>query len=263
MFKHSLNMELLRNVARWGNGAGVLLPREWMGTRVKIILIDRTSDIKKEALSILEPYLEDILGIYLIGSYARNEQEQGSDIDIIAISKKTKKEITSGKYSISLITLESAEKTLEKNPILILPRLNEAKAILNSSLLEELRNKTVSRSSFKDFIEECKRIIKINKGFITLDKKHGAEYIDSPEIIYSLVLRLRGIFLIKNMLEKKAYSKKEFLKWADKEINKDETEKIYNIYKAIRDNKKIKARAKVETAEKLLGFLEKEAKKLE
>ena len=86
-------MELLRNVSKWGNSAGVLLPREWMGNQVKIVLVDRTLEIKKEALSILYPYLEDILGIYLIGSYARGEQEKESDIDIIAVSKKTKKEM--------------------------------------------------------------------------------------------------------------------------------------------------------------------------
>jgi len=254
-------MELLRNVARWGNGAGVLLPREWMGNQVKIIFIDRTSEIKKESLSILELYLEDILGIYLVGSYARGEQEQDSDIDIIAISKETKKEIVSGKYNISLITFESAKKTLEKNPLLILPRLNEAKTILNKSLLKELKDTKIQKSSFRNFIEECERIIKINKGLIKLDKEQGNEHADS-EIIYSLVLRLRGIFLANAILKKKEYSKKDFLKWINREINENEPEKVYNAYKAIRDNKKIKARIKIETAEKLIIFLEKEARKL-
>ena len=33
---------------KWGNSGGVLLPREWIGKQVKIILIDRTEEIKKE-----------------------------------------------------------------------------------------------------------------------------------------------------------------------------------------------------------------------
>ena len=262
MFKHSLNMELLRNVARWGNSAGVLLPKEWMGNQVRVIFVDRTLEIKKESLSILEPYLEDILGIYLVGSYARGEQEQDSDIDMIAISKETKKEIISGKYNISIITLESAKKTLEKNLLLILPRLNEAKVIINSSLLEELKSVKIDKKQFRNFIEESERIIRIDKGLIRLDKEQGSEYIDS-EIIYSLILRLRGIFLIKTLIKRKEYFKKEFLKWVNKEIKEIELEKVYNAYKSIRDNKKTKAIIKIETAENLVMFLEKEVRKLE
>ncbi len=257
-------MELLRNVGRWGNSAGVLLPREWMGSQVKIILLDRTTlEIKREVLSILEPYLEDILGIYLVGSYARGEQEKDSDIDIIAISKKTKKEISSGKYHISIIALDSAKKTLEKNPVLILPRLNEAKTILNSSLLEELKSVKISKKSFSSFIEETGRIIRISEGFIALDKKQGREDLDSISVIYSLVLRLRGIFLLKCLLKEKDYSKKGFLAWLKKESNAEEFEKACAVYKAIRDDKKIKEVIKVETAERLLEMLKMEVRKLE
>ena len=48
MFKHSLNMELIRSVSKWGNSAGILLPKEWLGNQVKIVFIDRTLEIKKE-----------------------------------------------------------------------------------------------------------------------------------------------------------------------------------------------------------------------
>ncbi|MEK6926380.1 MAG: DUF2080 family transposase-associated protein [Nanoarchaeota archaeon] len=255
-------MELLRNVSKWGNSAGVLLPREWMGNQVKIVLVDRTLEIKKEALSILYPYLEDILGIYLIGSYARGEQEKESDIDIIAVSKKTKKEIVSGRYNLSIITLESARKTANENPILILPRLNEAKVILNSSLLEELKDIKVKKSSFKNFAVECEGIIKINRGLINLDKEQGLDYIDSAEVIYSMLLRLRGVFLAKNLIEKKEYSKKKFFNWISREINGKEMGKTYDVYMSVKNNRKIKIKVKVETAEKLLDFLEKEAKNI-
>jgi len=255
-------MELLRNVGRWGNSAGVLLPREWLGSQVKVIFLNRTLDIKREALSILEPYLEDVLGIYLVGSYARGEQEPDSDVDIIALSKKTKKEISSGKYHISLITLESAKKTILKNPILILPRLNEAKVILNSSLLEELKSVKLTKESFKNFIDETKRIIKIDSGFIALDRKQGREILDSVSIIYSLILRLRSVFLIKCLFNKRNYSKKEFLNWLKKGSNAEESEKTYEVYKAIRDNKKINEKIKIETAEKLLEMLKIKVKEL-
>ena len=254
--------EEIRNAIRWGNSAGVLLPKNWAGQQVKVILIDRTLQIKKEVLIMLENYLEDIIGIYLVGSYARNEQEEDSDIDIIAISKNIKKEVISGKYSISITPLKSLKRTIEKNPILVLPRLNEAKVIINSSLLEELKSIKTAKISFKNFIEETKRIIKISNGFIKIDKEQKREYLDSISIVYSLILRLRGVFLIKYLIEKKNYSKKEFSSWLKKELSQEEFEKSYNIYKSIRDEKKVNEKIKIEIAEKLLNILKKEINKL-
>lgn len=255
-------MEIIKNVGRWGNSAGILLPKELIGQQVKIILIDRTLEIKREVFDILEKYMENIIGIYLVGSYARNEQEEDSDIDIIAVSKDIKKEIISGKYNISITPLENLKKTIEKNPILIVPRLNEAKSLVNSSLLEELKSIRLDKSKFRDYFQETENIIKINRKLIEIDKEQKREYLDSISIIYSLILRLRGIFLIKNIINKEKYSKKEFFKWVNKEIDQEEFQKAYKVYKSIRDNKKIKERIKIETGEKLLNILEKEEKKI-
>jgi len=115
-------MEIMRQVSRWGNGAGILLPREWMGNQVKVILIDRTLEIKKEVFNILEPYLDDIVGIYLVGSYARREETEDSDIDILVLSHNLKKEITSSKYHVSIVPLENLKKALYGDyPELVLP----------------------------------------------------------------------------------------------------------------------------------------------
>lgn len=250
-----IQIEITRNVGKWGNSAGILLPREWLGNQVKIIIIERTSEIKKEVLTILENYLEELLGVYIVGSYARGEQDKDSDIDIIAISKNLSKEIISGKYHISIAPIEKIKKTLEKNPILILPRILEAKSILNSSLIDELKNIKVSKSNFSNYIEETKRIIEINKKLL---EKENKEILESNEIIYSLVLRLRGVFIIKSILKNKLYSKAEFQKELNKITQKNEIEKVYNIYRAIRDNKKTKLKTKTEIAKNLLDFLEKE-----
>ena len=40
----------IKNVGKWGNSGGILLPREWIGNQVKIILINRTNEIRKEVL---------------------------------------------------------------------------------------------------------------------------------------------------------------------------------------------------------------------
>lgn len=252
---------VVKNIRRWGNSAGVLLPREWIGKEARVILVDRSLEIRKEVFDILSGCLEDILGIYLTGSYARNEQTEESDIDIIAISNKTKKEIISGRYHISIATLESIKKTLKTNPELILPRINEARIILNSSLLDELKSKKIGRNSFKGFIEDSRRIIKIDKGFIELDKEQGFKDLDSVNVIYSAILRLRGVFLINKLLKKEKYKKRDFFRWIENEVG-EEAGKVYDIYQKIRDGKKVKAGIKIEIAEKLLKKLEKEVGKL-
>ena len=47
-------MEIINNVRYWGNGAGVLVPKDWEGKQVKVTLIDRTNEIKAEVFKILQ-----------------------------------------------------------------------------------------------------------------------------------------------------------------------------------------------------------------
>ena len=262
MFKHCLNMDKILNVVRWGNSAGVLLPKEWVGKQVKIIFIDRTLEIKKEILDILDLYLDDIIGIYLVGIYARNEQQADSDVDVIVISKNTRKHITSGKYNIDIYTIASIRKTIKKNPIMILPSLLEAVPIINKSLLDELISIEISSKNFKYYIKECKRILNINKSFIKLDKINGKN-LESKEIIYSLLLRLRGIYMMNCLLGKKRYSNKEFKKWLASRtgLGEDEINIIYEFYTNIKYNKNIKKSISIEFAEKLVNLLQEEIEK--
>jgi len=255
-------MEIVKNVLKWGNGAGVLLPREWINQEVKIVLIDRTLQIRKEVFNILEKYLQDTLGIYLVGSYARGEQSERSDVDVLVISNKIKKEINSGKYRVSIIPLSVAKNTLDKCPLIIYPRLIEAKTIINQELLEELKSTKISKDSFREFVKNTKRILKINNEFIELDKLEGDKLL-SDGILYSLILRLRGISLIKSILDNKKYSKKEFKRWLMKIISDEEYNKVYGAYTSVKDNRKIKTDIKISVAEKLLKLLKKEIEKLE
>jgi len=58
-----------------------------VGQKVIISLVEKTiEEIEDEILYILKPYLKHIQGIYLYGSYARNEQTPESDIDILVIT---------------------------------------------------------------------------------------------------------------------------------------------------------------------------------
>lgn len=255
-------MEIIKNVSKWGNGAGVLLPKEWINQEVRIIFIDRTLQIKKEVFNILEKYLSDILGIYLVGSYAREEQTEKSDIDILVISNKIRQEMESGKYHLSIVPLEAIKKTLNKYPLMIYPRLIEAKTIINPNLLKELKSAKIHKNSFNKFIEETKRVIKINNEIIKLDKLEGDKLL-SVDILYSLILRLRSIFMVKSILNNKDYSNKDFKEWLTKNIHGLEYNKVYNVYTEIKNDKQPKIDIKLSVAEQLLDLIKEEIKNLE
>ena len=251
-------------VQKFGNGGHIILPKEYIGRRIKFIAETKTfSQIKSEIIDILGPYLENIWGVYLYGSYARNEQTLQSDIDILVITDK-KIKIEHEEYEILSLTEEEIKKTLETNAIFILPIIKDAKTIINKSLLEKLtKEKSNIHKSIKWFKDSTKDSIKSTKELIEMDKLDG-EYISSYSVIYSLMLRLRGIYLIKGILNNKNFSNKDFKEWLLKYISEKELNNMYEIYQKIRDDKKIKdIRIKIKSAIYLLNILEMEINKIE
>jgi len=248
--------QLVKRVVSSGNGGAVWVPRSWMGEDVIVIRPEKPeSSIKERILRLLLPHLGDIIAVFLYGSYARNEQEADSDIDVLVIAKNKFEVKKREKMEIKVIELEKIKQTIEKNPIMYFSILKEAKAIINSSLLDELREIPIDYKNFKWFFETTIDHLKSDKEFIELDKASG-EYITSYAAIYSIILRLRGVFLIKCFVENKEYSNKLFKRWLLKQgISNLEYKNAYSIYKAIRDDKKIEKKIKISSAESLLNIL--------
>lgn len=253
---------IIKQIVKVGNSAGVVLPKSWYGGRVEVKLIEKPSDIKQDILKILEPYLEDIQGVYLVGSYARGEQNKDSDVDIIAISSNVRKKIVSGKYKIEIYPIKNVEETLKKHPIMFYPAFYESKAIINNSLLQKLKNIKLTQKSFKLFYEESRRVYAMDKELIELDKLEG-EYLQSYTVVYSSILRLRALFMIKCILSKKRYSMESFKKWILNKIgiSKQDFEKVYLAYKNVRDSKLVKEKIDISIIEGLMELLKKEVDK--
>src|SRR3989344_4814890 len=77
-----------KQVVGFGNGSIVYTPKKWIGEKVLVILEEKPMDIKGETMEMLKPHLESVEGVYLYGSFARNEQAEKSDIDILGIADK-------------------------------------------------------------------------------------------------------------------------------------------------------------------------------
>ncbi|MBS3086845.1 nucleotidyltransferase domain-containing protein [Candidatus Pacearchaeota archaeon] len=198
-------------------------------------------------LKILEPYLENILGVYLYGSYARDEQREDSDIDILVISNKNFKIKEKG-FEIIVLKEDEIKDAIKIASVLVYSALMEAKPIINLELLINLRKKHIPLAGdFKEYIKETKEIIKINEEFL------------SP---YSIILRLRGIYIIENLLTVKKYSYRDFKNWVLKDIkDKLDFNSIYEAYLKIK--KDLKADVKEKNLRFLLSILRKKTQELE
>jgi predicted nucleotidyltransferase len=253
-----MKQELIKPIVRVGNSAGVLVPREWLNGRARVELVEKPLNIKKDILEILEPYLEDIVGIYLVGSYARGEEVEGSDVDVLAISNKTNKKISMGKYWIILISKEGVENALKKSVLPILPMLYEAKTIMNRELIEKYKKERVNKINLKKRLELSKSALAIDREMIKLDKEWPSNCSDA--VAYSLVLNLRTVYIINKLKRRGEMSIKELKSLI---IKSSGSLKAYEGYLRVKNNKKNREELPVKEAEDLYNYVIKELKKIE
>ena len=251
-------MELIKNAISWGNSAGVLLPKEWKGKEVKVVLIDRSLQIKKEVFDILSNYSEDILGIYLIGSYARGEQTKRSDVDVLVITSKTNERIERGKYDFLVVSEDLVEEKFKKNILPLLPMLKEAKTLLNSSLIEKFKNTKITKRNLRFHIETTKSAMGVVKEFIELAKIDNRKITD--RIAYSLVLRLRELYIVDCLIKNKMWNNKEFLSLVKKVSGSTEA---YEGYLRSKDNEKTKRNLSINESERIYSYILKKIKEQE
>ena len=251
--------QLIRQVTEIGNGAHIFAPKEWTNEKVLIVRLEKKS-IKEKILEMLYPHLDKIITVLLYGSHGRNEADEDSDIDVLVIAKDKFKLNKKMNIEFTVISEDFLNSAIKINPIMMYSIFREAKALINQSYLEKLKKIKINLGLFKPFIKSTKESIKSSEEIIELDKKTGKTA--SNSIIYSLILRLRGIFIIHQLLKNKTYSNVLFKKWITDncKINYNE---LYEIYRIVRAEKKVKDKISIENAEILLKFLKEELKKLE
>ena len=250
--------KLIRPIVKLGNSAGVLLPKEWLKGEAKVELIRKPLDIKGDILGLLDKYLCDTKGIYLVGSYARDEIRKESDIDVLVVTNKITKKISKGKYNIILISEKNIEKTLKENVLPLLPMLKEAKSVINKSLIEKYINIPLTQENLKYHIETTKSSMRINKEYIELAQLEKENISDN--MVYSLILRLREIYIVECLIKNKKPTTKEFLSLIRKITG---SEAAYKAYLRVKENKKISKTLKSEEAYNIYEYINRQLKQQE
>lgn len=249
--------QIVRIASPIGNGAHIFVPKEWLSEEIIIIRKPKKA-IEEQILNHLTPYLRKIKGIYLYGSRARKEASYNSDIDLLLITSEKIKIKIQG-FEIICLREEDLEKAIKISSILIYSILKEAIPVLNSELLEKLKKIKIKKEYLTDYLNETSRFGKINSELLKEDKEYASE-----AVLYSILLRLRGILIINYLLNKKGYSNKIFEKWIKENIPELKEYNLYEIYRHLRDSFALDKKEKIKksSALLLLSFLTKECFKL-
>jgi len=246
----------IKKTVRAGNSSAVILPRAWLNKNVRVELIKKTPEIMlSDVVQIVKKYIElkEIIGIYLTGSYARGEEDENSDIDILIITNNTDKEmIHEGIYNLLLISKQLLKQKLEQDLFPVGQMIKEAKSLLNSSYLESVEIK-ITKRNIKWYLDTTEDKLEIIKKLI--NKKEG--YIDD-RVVYTLILRIKTLHIIKKLIEDKAYSKKDFIKII-RNISKGTA---YERYLAVKNDLENKRKISIKEAERLYNYLEKELREV-
>ncbi|MBI2652177.1 nucleotidyltransferase domain-containing protein [Candidatus Woesearchaeota archaeon] len=265
--KLSVKEQIVKTVVKSGNGGAVWVPKDWLGQEVVVILPEKPKlELKEKIIHLLEPYLKDVVSVGIYGSYARNEQKKDSDVDVLVITKdkNIKLSFKEDKLDIISFPIDKLKKAIEKYPTIYYQVVQEAEPLINAYILEELKNVKINKESFRAYLKETKEHLKSNKELLELDKIDNT-YVKSYSVLYSSMLRLRGLLIIKSILKQDKFSNKKFKNWLmSKDLNLKEFEDSYKAYRLIRDNIDTKGlRIKINVAEKVLNILEKELNLLE
>ncbi|MBI1972489.1 nucleotidyltransferase domain-containing protein [Candidatus Woesearchaeota archaeon] len=263
MQKQIIQEQIRKRVARSGNSGAVWVPKNWLGEEIVVTrLATPKLSMEEELLHILLPHLKDISAIFLYGSCARKEETRDSDIDILIIAKHTFTPRTLKRFDITVIEHEKMHDAVQKNPF-VYAIIQEAKPLFNSHLLNVLQHTATNFTQFiRWYKETTEDSILSTKELLDLDRLEST-YLTSYSVIYSLLLRFRGVFLIQSVLHHKAFSNSSFKKYMTAFIPESLFAKFYMVYKQVRDNRKIDIlKIEITLVEKLVQILRQEVKKL-
>ena len=165
---------LVKHTREVGTSAGVLLPRKWLNKQVVVTLFSPSrEEIAKDIIEILvkKELNEDVKGVYLFGSYAREDYDSSSDIDVLVITNKINKLINYGDYEIMLVSEKNFSKNLSHS-LMYLSILKEIKIIINKELIEKYLHRK-QKINIRNSLREIRKMVKINRETVMFFKEYN------------------------------------------------------------------------------------------
>ncbi len=252
-------MQLIKQIVRVGNSAGIVLPKEWLNGKAKVVLIEKALEPEKEIFKILKNYLYDIAALAVVGSYARGEANAESDVDVLAITASANKKIKIGRYEIIMISEKALKEQLKSNALPLLPMILEARPLMNQKLFDLYKNTNLTKKNLLFHFKTTQSAMKVVEEILALANERKREFM-SDGVSYSLVLRLREMYIIDCILNKRIWKNRFFLKII-KEITGSLT--AYEGYLRVKNDKGKKSLLPLEEAKKLHSYISHKIKEQE
>ena len=242
-------------VKKYGNSGGVYLPSSWIGGMVEISLVSRPPEPGKDLPLAFAERMQHIVSILVYGSYATGEYTSGSDIDVIVVTDnhirgmKVPEELRGMNYDIRIMAMDDIRR-LAGRDILLSKSLEDAKAILNDSFLDELRSIRPKGSLIGKIV--------LARSSLGIMKSIFGTGGDNSGLVYPLMMRIKEMLLMECVLQDRKYSLKLLEdRILAKGISQSDYRKLMANYRAVRDGKKPENEGfRERTLEQLLGLLE-------
>jgi predicted nucleotidyltransferase len=238
---------IIKTVMKSGNSGSVYVPKEWVNQKVVI----RPLTIKEDILEKIMPHTENIIGAYIYGSHARGEETAESDVDVLLITDKRIEIKKEEGYDIETVQIDEIKEKIREDPVSYYSIIQEAATIINPRLLEELRKIRPTEQATKRYLKETGDALKIAEELLKMRGDHGGS-------VYSMMLRMRGLYLIECMKQDKRYIGGGLAERLRAEgIDERSYEKAYAVYRAKRDERPLPQTMTTEEAQKLLHAAQK------
>lgn len=135
--------------------------------------------------------------------------------------------------------------------------IKEAKSLLNSDYLNSIKIK-VTKRNINWYINTTENKLIIIKELIDIAKKKNIMYLNNS-VAYTLVLRIRTLYIIDKLIKKGDYMKKDFIKL----INSiSQGTNAYERYLAVKNNLEDKESITLEETEALYKYLKNQLAKI-
>lgn len=249
--------QLTRYVREIGNGAHVLLPRNWIGDEV-VVTRTPTPPVRQRILDLLEPHLDKIIGAYLYGSHVRGEARAESDVDILLITSD-KLDLSHPAFEILSIREADLDAAFKSEPLLLHAILAEARPIINGALLESLQERfELTPRACRPFLSATRRIVGIARTALDIESQGAEPPISKEGLTYSLVLRLRGLFILRRLLGGESYTRREFESWLRTTLPDANVAALLETYSAEKRHVRRRTKVSYDDIRKALELLTKE-----
>lgn len=225
-----------------GNSGSVYVPREWIGQSVEIRLFN-AEEIVLEALL---PYIGSILGIYICGPHAAGTGSPEEDIDVLVVSDKEISLEGLDGVNCTVLVRDAVDEYVRLYPGEYAEMVAGAVAIMNGSLLEELKARVPGGDAADEFDESLKRSLAIARSLA----REG----DHASAAYALMQRLKDHCALTS---EGKYSYDTFEEYAAaKGITKEKFRQLYEAYEAKRHERAPEYKVSAEDVAALLKILE-------